>query len=204
MPKIIYPNKSKFKLYDENWRQQYADEVVNSRSKRIVEKIDNYTLYKFHKSYVLIEDSSNEMIFFVKYTFQNFRIRNSQIDEKIKCVKHCLMYSKWGKKDRPSTSGLSSRIFFNYIFPKTNNFITDKSHTTHAVNCCFKIVENSLKEGLFVYYIKNFGKIIKQIHSIEELKNNKEEIWGERERFKYRTLLITKSPLPETENEVSF
>lgn len=163
--------------------------LADKRKVLIKELADKVGLYELPQNYIVIDERTNppKIIYYVKYEVQNLGYLGR------KAASQVLVWRSVGFKE---TRGLPSRIFFDYILPKTGTIVTDYLQTNEGERFWGDRVGDALSEGNFVYYV-NFlpPRVIQQIKHIDELRSIRDIVWGEHQKYRQRRIIITNQQL---------
>lgn len=172
--------------------------LADNRLKLIKQLSDNINLYEVGPKYVVIDERTlpKRCIYYVKYSLKNINyVVNRQ------AVSQILVWKKVGASS--VLSGLPSKIFFDYLLPKTGLIITDYQQTSNGRRFWGDRIAGALERGLYVYYVNlQPERVLGQITNVDQLDNLSSFLYGKHQKYRQRRIFITNTPLEVEQEEI--
>lgn len=188
-PRLVLPTE--FGLDDPIKNKNLANKLLTSKqSKKIKSLGNNIDLYEFPRQYALIDGSIPTIVYYVRFAITNYSFTGQQ------CITQLQV---WRNDFYAESQGFAKYMFFDILLPKHGCILTSHLHTdpdgrrfwTNRINDAFNM-------SLNVYYISFIQpRIIKRIHSMNDLRNIKNQTWGYGKKYEARRILISNHELQE-------
>lgn len=169
--------------------QAARDFLADSRTKPI-DQIKNHNLYKRGYELAYIDETDPDvpkMLYFVKFIVKKIHYINMDAAQQI---------AVW-RASGSGAVGIAGDIFFKHILPISGCMVTDIYQTTDGQKFWGDRVINALERGLYVYYLDVMPPNRKKVPILNynDLISNKDEIWGDGQKFHERRVIITNTKL---------
>lgn len=188
-PKMISPTS--FNMYDVRVNHRFARRLLSKNNKRIIFSLDDdIHLYEFSSAYALIDIKKLEVLYYVKYKFLKKSFLPKPAAQQI---------SVWRNRRKLKTSNIASKIFFDFLLPKTGIVVTDAEQTEDGQAFWFNRIGDAFNKGLYVYFIDIMApRKIKRIFDEDELYDIVKDanIWGSEQKHTTRRIAISDTIFP--------
>lgn len=189
-PVLVEPTT--FNLYNKRFNKKLAHKLLQSSKRRVIYSInDDIHLYEYPQAYALIDISTKEILYYMKYKF----LRKSFLPKP--AAQQVLV---WRNMKSAKTGRIASKIFFDFLLPKTGIVVTDAEQTENGQEFWFNRIGEAFEKRLFVYYVDIMQPIkIIRINGYKDLDNyvDKYQIWGDHKKNLSRRIIISDTELNE-------
>jgi hypothetical protein len=182
MPEMI--GNEDFGLDSDTINTEMAKSILNDKETIKVGEINNLPLYKTGNKYTIIvmEKKKPTIKYLVKYEVNHIDMLGIDAAQQV---------SLW--RDTGSEyNNIASKMFFDYILPVTGSIVTDLFQTEYGQRFWDSRVKDAFKMGLGVYYVNTETKTNTKLKTYQQLKQLKDEIWGDGNQYQTRRVLISK------------
>lgn len=171
-------------------------QLTKSSKSKLAEKIGRYNLYKIGHKYILVDDATSEVMYYVQYEIQNLPILR---------FRAVVQTAVW-RSPILGADNIARDVFWKYLFPLQQSSAeniranaTDRQQTSFGKAFWVRRVTEAIDKKLFVYWFNhtnNDGRDrLVPITSLDHLKTLDKQIWGDENRYKFSLLLITANKL---------
>lgn len=189
-PTIIAPTQFGFDDIIKN--KNHVNKLKKKNGTELYSVDNRFSLYEYPQEYAYIDMDEGILLYDMKYQTKKIVIND---DLKIYAVHQVRV---WRNVNSPYTGRIPTKIFFDYLLPKTGIIITDSQQSLYGKAFWYNRIGDAFDKGLYVYYVDVMRPKPIQIVRIcddRELRKYDSDIWGQHKKHMSRKIIISNRDL---------
>lgn len=165
--------------------------MSKNKKKKIVDTVNGLPLWQVGNQLILVDEEEQKVHFYVRWIEENRKLLGKPSKSQV------LVWRSTSSKSEM----VARHIFWNYIFKPSGVVMSDRIQTATGKRFWEYRIADSLDLGYSVYGLDIGGKSPEsyKIESTDDLAAVKPLLWGKGPRYRLKTLVISKEPLPNLE-----
>jgi len=164
-------------------REVYESLMKDSRKKVVAILPGDVTLYSAHNKMFIVDEDSEEVIYFVKYVRRTLYGKRSITQLQV-----------WRRQTDARTETVSKTVFFDHLLPTADVIVTDQQQTKDGAFWLNRIAK-AFALGYTVYAIDRVSNEIRILHNRKDFEAARASWYGEKAHYKARVFAIAKTPI---------